>query len=160
MRRVGTLGAAHDRLAAALHAAPGWRTDRSSKSLTWRLQARPGTLYELFHSIDLGGRVRAFAAVRVVGDRALLVDLQAEDPGGGALPDLLAEVADRVQGRARVLEVRLPRRGALHARLAGELGFSEAATDTHLVVRTFREGADAAAEGAAFDYRFLDHEIF
>jgi hypothetical protein len=65
-----------------------------------------------------------------------------------------------MKGRARVLEVRLPRRGALHARLTGELGFAEAATDTHLVIRTFRAGADAAAEGAAFDYRFLDHEVF
>ena len=160
VRRAAALGAAHDRLAAALHAAPGWRTDRSAATLTWRLLARPGVAYELFHAVDVAGRARAFAAVRVVGDRALLVDLQAEDPGGGALPDLLAGVADEMKGRARVLEVRLPRRGALHARLTGALGFAEAATDTHLVVRTFREGADAAAEGAAFDYRFLDHEVF
>ena len=160
VRRAASLGAAHDRLAEALHAAAGWRTDRSAATLNWRLGARPGVAYELFHALDLAGRARAFAALRVVGDRALLVDLQAEDVGAGALPDLLAGVAAAAAGRARVLEVRLPRRGALHARLAGELGFAEAATDTHLVVRAFHEGIDAPAEGAAFDYRFLDHEIF
>jgi hypothetical protein len=160
VRRCAALGAAHDRLAEALHAAPGWRTDRSSAALNWRLTARPGVAYELFHAVTLAGRALAFAAVRVAGDRALLVDLQAEDPAGGALPDLLAGVAADFAGRARVLEVRLPRRGALHARLAGEFGFGEAAADTHLVVRTFRKDADAAAEGAAFDYRFLDHDVF
>ena len=158
--RAEALGAAHDRLAEALHAAPGWRTNRSAVALGWRLLSRPGVSYELFHAVDFAGRARAFAAVRIVGDRALLVDLQAESTDGGALPDLLAGVAAEVTGRARVLEVRLPRRGALYARLAGELGFAEAATDTHLVVRSFRADVDAAAEGATFDYRFLDHEVF
>ncbi|MCM3877991.1 MAG: hypothetical protein NEA02_16440, partial [Thermoanaerobaculia bacterium] len=78
----------------------------------------------------------------------------------GAIPDLLAGVAAEVAARARVLEVRLPRRGALGALLAGELGFGEAVTDTHLVVRAFLGGVDPAAEGAAFDYRFLDHDVF
>jgi hypothetical protein len=160
VQRCAALGAAHDRLAEALHAAPGWRTDRSAAALNWRLGARPGVAYELFHAVGLAGRPRAFAAVRVVGDRALLVDLQAEDVDGGALPDLLAGVAAEVTGRARVLEVRLPRHGALHARLAGELGFGEAVTDTHLVVRAFLSDVDPVAEGAAFDYRFLDHDIF
>lgn len=160
IRRCAALGAAHDRLAEALHAAPGWRTDRSAATLNWRLGARPGVAYELFHALDLAGRPRAFAAVRVMGGRALLADLQAEDADGGALPDLLAGIASEVAGRALVLEVRLPRRGALHARLVDELGFGEAATDTHLVVRAFRGDVDPAAEGAAFDYRFLDHEIF
>lgn len=160
VRRAGTLGPAHDRLAEALHAAPGWRTDRSAAALNWRLGTRPESAYELFHAVDLSGRARAFAAVRVIGDRALLVDLQAEDGGGGALSDLLAGVTEAVAGRARVLEVRLPRRGALHARLADELGFGEAPTDTHLVVRAFRGDVDPAAEGAAFDYRFLDHDVF
>jgi hypothetical protein len=160
VRRCTSLGTAHDRLAEALHAAPGWRTDRSAAALNWRLGARPGVAYELFHAVDLTGRARAFAAVRIVGDRALLVDLQAEDVDGGALADLLAGVAAEVAGRARVLEVRLPRRGALHARLAGALGFGEAATDTHLVVRAFLSDVDPAAEGATFDYRFLDHDIF
>ncbi len=160
VRRCAALGPAHDRLAEALHAAPGWRTDRSAAALNWRLGARPGVAYELFHAVDLAGRLRAFAAVRVVGDRALLVDLEAEDLGGGALPDLLAGVAAAVTGRARVLEVRLPRHGALFARLAGDVGFGEAATDTHLVVRAFRSDVDPVAEGAAFDYRFLDHDVF
>lgn len=160
VRRCAALGAAHDRLAEALHAAPGWRTDRSAAALNWRLGARPGVVYELFHAVDPAGRARAFAAVRVVGDRALLVDLQAEDVDGGALPDLLAGVAAATAGRARILEVRLPRRGALHARLAGTLGFGEAATDTHLVVRAFRSDVDPATEGVAFDYRFLDHDVF
>jgi hypothetical protein len=160
VRRCAVLGAAHDRLAEALHGAPGWRTDRSAAALNWRLGARPGVAYELFHSLNLAGRARAFAAVRVVGERALLVDLQAEDVNGGALPDLLAGVAAEMAGRARVLEVRLPRRGALHARLAGELGFGEAPGDTHLVTRAFRDDVEPAAEGAAFDYRFLDHDVF
>jgi hypothetical protein len=160
VRRCASLGSAHDRLAEALHAAPGWRTDRSAAALNWRLGARPGVEYGLFHTVDLAGRLRAFAAVRVVGDRALLVDLLAENVNGGALPDLLAGVASAMAGRARVLEVRLPRRGALHARLAGELGFAEAATDTHLVIRAFRDDVDPTAEGAAFDYRFLDHDVF
>ena len=160
VRRCAALGAAHDRLAEALHAAPGWRTDRSASTLNWRLGARPGVAYELFHAVDFTGRPRAFAAVRVVGDRALLVDLQAEDVDGGALPDLLAGVAAAVTGRARVLEVRLPRRSALYALLAGALGFGETDTDTHLVVRAFRSDVDPAAEGAAFDYRFLDHDVF
>lgn len=160
VRRCAALGAAHDRLAEKLHAAPGWRTDRSAATLNWRLGPRPGVDYELFHALDLSGRPRAFAAVRVVGDRALLVDLQAEDVNGGALPDLLAGVAAQVAGRARVLEVRLPRRGALSARLAREMGFSESPTDTHLVVRAFRGDVDPGAEGAAFDYRFLDHDVF
>ena len=161
VRRFAAFGAVHDRLAEALHAAPGWRTDRSAAALNWRLGARPGVRYELFHALDLAGRARAFAAVRIVNDRALLVDLQAEDvDGGGLLADLLAGVAAGVTGRARVLEARLPRRGALYLRLAGAFGFTEAATDTHLVVRAFRGDVDPAAEGAAFDYRYLDHEVF
>ena len=160
VRRFAAFEAAHDRLAEALHAAPGWRTDRSSAALNWRIGARPGVTYELFHAVDLAGRVGAFAAVRIVNDRALLVDLQAEDVDGGGLADLLAGVAADVTGRARVLEARLPRRGALYARLAGALGFTEAATDTHLVVRAFRGDVDPAAEGAAFDYRYLDHDVF
>lgn len=160
VRRCAKLGAAHDRLAEALHAGPGWRTDRSSAALNWRLGARPGALYELFHAVDLSGRVGAFAAVRLVNDRALLVDLQAEDVNGGALADLLAGVAAAVTGRARLLEVRLPRRGALHARLTREAEFAEVVTDTHLVVRAFRADVDALSEGEAFDYRFLDHDVF
>jgi hypothetical protein len=43
---------------------------------------------------------------------------------------------------------------------AAELGFTPAATDTHVTVRLLRDGFDVDAAARSFDYRALDHEIF
>ena len=90
------LVAGHDALAEALHARPGWRSDRSRAALDWRF-SRPGALYRVFVQAGPGGGSDAYAAVRVVGDRALLVDLQAADEGSGAVVDLLDDVSEALR---------------------------------------------------------------
>jgi hypothetical protein len=153
-------GPAHEPLAEALHAREGWRTDRSRAVLNWRYGERPGSPYRAFQLLDLRGRSRAYAVLRVVGDRALLVDLQAEDEGSGAVADLLGAVSRALGGTpARSLELRAASRSTLAAR-APELGFSPRASDTTLAMRTFLPGVDLERASRGFDYRFGDHEIF
>lgn len=152
--------AAHDPLAEALHARAGWRTERSSAVLNWRFFERPGAPYRTFQLLDATGRSRAYAVLRVVGDRALLVDLQAEDEGSGATVDLLAAVSETLAGTpAKTLELRAASRSVLAAR-APEMGFQPRASDTTLAMRTFLPGVDLERASRGFDYRFGDHEIF
>src|SRR5664280_1616408 len=128
--RGASLSAGHDALAEILHSRPGWRTDRSRATLAWRL-ARPGAAYDLFELLDGRGRSRAYAAVRVLGDRALLADLQAADEEAGDAADLLDTVAEAYAGSpARTLVLRAGSASRLAAR-AAELGFSPIPTDTH-----------------------------
>lgn len=153
-----SLSAGHDALAEALHARPGWRSDRSRATLSWRF-ARPGARYELFELLDGRGRSRAYAAVRVVGDRALLVDFQAGNEDAGDAADLLDAVAEACAGTpARALVLRAGSASRLAAR-AAELGFSPIPTDTHFTVRAL-DPAFPVEAARAFDYRGLDHEIF
>lgn len=157
--RGASLSAGHDALAEILHARPGWRTDRSRATLAWRL-ARPGAAYDLFELLDGRGRSRAYAAVRILGDRALLADLQAADEEAGDAADLLDTVAEAYAGSpARTLVLRAGSASRLAAR-AAELGFSPIPTDTHFTVRALDPAFAVDAAARAFDYRFLDHEIF
>jgi hypothetical protein len=153
-------GAAHDPLAEALHARAGWRTERSRAVLTWRYGERPGSHYRTFQLVDRQDRSRAYAILRVVGDRALLVDLQAEDERSGATADLLCAVSDALVGTpAQTLELRAASGSVLAAR-APELGFAPRASNTTLAMRTFMPGVDLERASQGFDYRFGDHEIF
>jgi hypothetical protein len=157
--RGASVSAAHDALAEIVHARPGWRTDRSRPTLSWRF-ARPGLAYDVHELVDPRGRSLAYAAVRLVGDRALLVDLQAADEAGGAVADLLDAVATSLHGTsARTLALRTSSASALAAR-SGELGFSPSPTDTHFTVRRFDRAFDLEKAARAFDYRFLDHDVF
>jgi hypothetical protein len=151
----------HDALAETLHARAGWRTDRSSRVLNWRFFARPNAEYRSLQLLDLGGRSLGYAVVRVVIDRALLVDLQVRDEESGTIADLIQAVSDSLAGTpATRLEFRAPSRSRTARRLAGELGFSPIPTDTYFEVRPFDAGFDIAKASRAFDYRFVDHEIF
>ena len=153
------LSPAHDALAEVLHARPGWRPDRSLETLSWRL-ARPGARYRVHELRDTRGRSSGYAVVRTVGERALVVDLQLADEESAALADLVAAVSETERGAgAACLVVRAPRDLRLGARLL-ELGFSQAASDTHFEVRPLDPAFDLAHAAAAFDYRFLDHDIF
>ncbi len=158
-RRGSAVSVAHDALAEALHARPGWRTDRSRTTLDWRF-ARPGVSYDVHELLDGRGHSTAYAALRTVADRALLVDLQAADEGGGAVADLLDAIEETL-GRtaARTLVLRAGSASGLAAR-AAELGFVGADTDTHFTVRPFHPAFGVARAAAVFDYRFLDHDVF
>ncbi len=158
-RRGSSVSSAHDALAEELHARAGWRTDRSRATLDWRF-ARPGVSYEVHELLDGRGRSTAYAAVRVVAGRALLVDLQAADEEGGAVPELLDAIAATLAGTgAQTLVLRAGSASGLAAR-AAELGFSRSDTDTHFTVRPFHPAFDLGTAAAAFDYRFLDHDVF
>lgn len=154
-------GAPHDALADVLHAREGWRTERSRTVLNWRYGDRPGAPYRTWQLLDRRGLSRAYAVVRIVNDRALLVDVQSVDEQSGALADLLDAIADAPHtAPVRTLEFRAASRSALAAR-AGELGFSPRLSDTTLVMRTFPpDAARFERVSRGFDYRFGDHEIF
>jgi hypothetical protein len=88
------------------------------------------------------------------------VDLQAADEGGGAVAELLDAVAADLDGTpARTMVLRAGSRSGLAAR-AAELGFAPSGSDTHFTVRPFHPAFDLAAAAPAFDYRFLDHDVF
>ncbi|HEX5854721.1 MAG TPA: GNAT family N-acetyltransferase [Thermoanaerobaculia bacterium] len=159
-RRGPALSAGHDSLAEAVHARAGWRSDRSRQTLDWRFAARPGVAYEMHELLDLRGRSRAYASVRLAGERALLVDLLAADETSGEVVDLLDGIVEALRETpARTLELRAGSASPLAAR-AGELGFSALATDTHFTARALDSGFDVDSAARAFDYRFLDHDVF
>ncbi len=154
------LSSAHDALAESLHARPGWRTDRSRATLDWRF-ARPGAAYLVSELPGPRGASRGYAAVRVVGDRALLVDLEVADEESGAVFDLLEDVAGGLLGTAAAcLALRAARSSRLAQRLESEGGFVPAAADCHFEVRLLDEAFDLDRGARAFDYRFLDHDVF
>lgn len=152
-------GPEHASLAETLHARAGWRTDRSAVTLNWRFK-RPGVRYDAIQLLDAAGRSCAYAVIRLVADRALLVDVQLADEEGRALYELLAAVTAHVQSRARRLEVRAPQDGTLAQRLREELGFGDEVSDTHFFVRPFDPEFDLLHAAKSFDYRFSDHDVF
>jgi hypothetical protein len=159
--RIARVDEAHDALAEAVHGRSGWRTDRSRAVVNWRFTTRPGVEYRLYQETDARGRSRAFAAVRLVMERALLVDLQASDENGGPLADLLLGISDDIAGTpAARLELRCPQKGVLAARLRAELGFTDEESDTHLEVRHLLPSFDLDRAAPLFDYRFSDHDVF
>ncbi|MEO8585920.1 MAG: GNAT family N-acetyltransferase [Acidobacteriota bacterium] len=152
--------AAHDALAEVLHARAGWRTDRSQKTMNWRFAARPNVSYAVHELVDARGRSRACAVLRIAGERGLLVDLQAADEDSGAVGDLLVAVGESLpRTTATQLVLRAGTASRLAAR-AAELGFVPAPTDTYFEVRPFTPAFDLERAAPAFDYRFVDHEIF
>jgi hypothetical protein len=154
------LSAGHAALAEALHARPGWRTDRSRRALDWRF-SRPGVAVLVRELAGPRGASRGYAAVRVAGDRALLLDVQVADEASGAVFDLLDDVAEALRGSAATrLVLRAARSSALARRLESEGGFSPSASDCHLEVRPLDPSFDLDAASRAFDYRFLDHDVF
>src|SRR5262249_17520411 len=154
------LTAAHDGLAEALHARPGWRTDRSRATLAWRF-SRPGASYLVRELASPEGASHGYAAVRVIGDRALLVDLQMADEERGPVFDLLEDVEEALRGTGLL---RLPLRAARTSRLARRLetdgGFRPTEPDCHFEVRPLDPAFDLAGVSRGFDYRALDHDIF
>ncbi|HEV8267796.1 MAG TPA: GNAT family N-acetyltransferase [Thermoanaerobaculia bacterium] len=154
-------GRSHESLAEILHARGGWRTDRSAATMSWRFFERPNVAYQVVELRSLAGRSRGFAAVRIVSDRALLVDLQLADESSGDLGDLLDAVSVSIAGGpARTLEVRSPSTLLLARRLTGEMGFVERASDCHFEVRPLDPGFDLERAARSFDYRFSDHDVF
>jgi hypothetical protein len=154
-------GSSHESLAELLRSRPGWRTDRSRRTLEWRFRSRPGVNYLTWQLLDRRGRSRAYAVVRLLGERAILADLQAAEERSGDLVDLLDAVsADLPATGATMLELRAASRSVLAERARSELGFSPRPSDTTFEVRAFDPALDLDAAGRAFDYRFCDHEIF
>lgn len=154
------LSTGHVALAEALHARPGWRTDRSRATLDWRF-SRPGSSYLVRELPGRRGASRGYAAVRVVGDRALLVDLEVADETSGGVFDLLDDVAEALRGStASLLVLRAARVSRLAQRLEVEGGFAPVAGDCHFEVRPLDPAFDLARAAPAFDYRFLDHDVF
>jgi hypothetical protein len=161
-RRVAdALSPAHDALAEALHARPGWRSDRSRRTLAWRFAPHGHARYLLVEMVDARRCSRGFAAIRVVEDRALLVDLQALDEKSGDVADLLDAVEEALAGSAaRRLVLRAPSGSRLGRRAEEEFGFAKQESDCHFEVRPLDPAFDTPAAARAFDYRFADHEIF
>jgi hypothetical protein len=155
-----TFSPAHDALTETLHARAGWRTDRSRATMNWRFAARPNASYVVHELVDGRGRSRACAVLRLVGERVLLVDLQASDEESGAVADLLDAVQESLRTTAATcFELRAGSSSRLAAR-AAELGFLPIPSDTHFEVRPFDPAFDLERASRAFDYRFIDHEIF
>ena len=153
-------GRPHEALAEVLHARPGWRTDRSARTLAWRF-SRPGFLYRSLQLLDARGRSRAYAVVSVRDRKALLVDLQVRSETDGTLVDLLAAVQERLAGADAVrMVLRSPQEGLLGKRLVDELGFAPEPSDTVLLMHPVADGFDFVAPARTFDYRFCDHDVF
>jgi hypothetical protein len=160
-RAGASFSAAHDPLAEELNARPGWRTDRSRAVLNWRFSPHADASYRVVELLDPRGASSACAALRVVEDRALLVELQVRDEESGALADLLDAAEEALAGTAaRRLVLRAPAWSRLTRRAVEEFGFAPAPSDCHFEVRPLDPSFDAVSEARAFDYRFLDHEIF
>jgi hypothetical protein len=156
-----SFSAAQDALAEALHARPGWRTDRSRATLDWRFSPHAGARYLVVELFDRRGASRGYASVRVVQERALLVDLQTRDEETGDLADLLDAVENALADTpARRLVFRAPSWSRLARRAESELGFAREASDCHFEVRPLDPAFDDLGAARAFDYRFSDHEIF
>lgn len=153
-------GRAHESLVEALHARPGWRTDRSADVVNWRFRERPGVTYRTLQLLGLSGKSRGYSVIRISNDAALLVDFQLLDEASPDLGDLLLETAQNVASEVRFLRVRLPQKSVLAKRFQEEWGFVPEESDTHLLVRPFDPGFDLATAAAAFDYRFSDHDVF
>jgi len=160
--RVGAaLSPAHDALAEALHARPGWRTDRSRATLNWRLSPHAGARYLVVELLDSGGASRGYAVLRAVEERALLLDLQARDEESGDLADLLEAAEGALAGTpARRLVLRAPSFSRVAQRAEAEFGFTRQPSDCHFEVRPLDPTLDVFGAARAFDYRFADHEIF
>lgn len=153
-------GSPHESLAEKIHSAIGLRTSRSAAVLEWRFRQRPGNLYTTVQLLNLAGRSRGYAVIRLSNDRALLVDIQAADPLGADLPDLLAAISTSLPAEARVVAVRLAQSSPFASRLVSEFDFQPEESDTHLIVRSLRPDFDVENAGKALDYRFCDHDIF
>jgi hypothetical protein len=150
----------HDELAEIIHSRPGIRTDRSRKTLDWRFGLHPRHSYRRFELLGPRGGSLAYAVVLQVGERALVVDLEARDDGEGPVADLLESVGEACSlSGAPHLEVRAARSTGLGPRLAA-LGFAESPPDTWLEVMPVAEGFPAVEAGGTFDYRYADHDIF
>ncbi len=159
VRAVEAFGQGHDALAERLRARPGIRTDRSRAALAWRFGSRPGVGYLLLEA-SRGRESAGYAVLRFVGDRALLVDLQAANEADGVVVDLLTAASTEAASRgARTLELRASQRGPLAAR-ASELGFQELASDTWLDLISIDPAYPFDDALASFDYRFGDHDVF
>ncbi len=153
-------GRAHEPLAELLHARPGWRTDRSVRTLSWRF-SRPGFVYRTFQLLDWRGTSRGFAVVAIREGRAALVDLQVASESDGTLADLIAAVQERLGTvAADRMVLRSPQHGLLASRLEGELAFVPEPSDTVLLMHPIADGFDFLAPGSTFDYRFADHDVF
>ena len=160
-RTGASFSAGHDALADAIHARPGWRTDRSRRTLDWRFSPHAGTAYRIVELLDGRAASRGYAVVRLVLERALLVDMEVRDEESGDVGDLLEAVSGSLEGSgATRLELRAAASSRLAARLEAEFGFAREPSDCHFEIRPIDPGFDALAAGRAFDYRFADHEIF
>lgn len=161
-RRIGaSFSTGHDALADALHARPGWRTDRSKRTLDWRYAPHAGATYRIVELLDRRAESRGYAIVRLVLERALLVDLEVLNEESGDVGDLLEAVSGSLEGSgATRLELRAATSSRLAGRLEAEFGFVRESADCHFEIRPIDPGFDALAAGRAFDYRFADHEIF
>ncbi|MFI5182443.1 MAG: GNAT family N-acetyltransferase [Thermoanaerobaculia bacterium] len=160
-RTASGVSAGHEALAEVLHARPGWRTDRSRKTLDWRYAPRAGAAYRFVELQDRRAVSRGYAVVRLVLTRALLVDLQVRDEESGDVGDLLEAVSGSLDGSgATSLELRASSSSRLATRLESEFRFAREASDCHFEIRPIDPAFDALAAGRVFDYRFADHEIF
>jgi lysine/ornithine N-monooxygenase len=89
------------------------------------------------------------------------VDLQVADETSGAVFDLLDGVAEALRGTgAAHLALRAARASRLAQRLEAEGGFAPTPTDCHFEVRLLDETFDLDRASRAFDYRYLDHDVF
>ncbi len=151
----------HDRLAARLHAQPGWRADRSRAALNWRFHARPTVYYRVVHAGPVAGDWAAYAVATTSGELAQLVDLQV-DPGRPEALGLLLTTLEHDLGPhgVRWLEV-----GIGPGRLAEELqarhGFTLLPDSPLTRCSGFvRDDFDWPPVAAALDPRLSDVDVF
>jgi hypothetical protein len=160
VRRVEDVSSGHDVLAEALHTRAGWRPDRSRAVVSWRFAKRPGFEYRIHEAVDRRGASQGFCVVRVIGERAVVADLQLLDESSGLLADLLRSATEGLGAGVTNVAVRCPQTGWLTRRLVSELGFAPEESDCHLEVRPLAPSFDLERAAPLFDYRYADHEIF
>ncbi len=122
--------------------------------------ARPGVRYRVRELSGPRRASRGYAALRLAGDRAILVDLQAADQASGDVFDLVDDVAEALRGPGARHSSSGPR--ARRRSPGGSKRKAARAVRFRLPLRgPPLEGTfDVDGASRAFDYRFLDHDVF
>lgn len=113
---------------------------RDRARANWRFHARPNRYYRMVWR-ERAGRLRAWAALSVAGDQALVADFLSERPDGADLPDLFAAAAAEAGRLGARRLVFWETGGGPGARVIEGLGGEIREAGFPLIVRSFDDAA-------------------
>jgi len=113
---------------------------RDRARANWRFHARPNRYYRMVWR-ERAGRLRGWAALSVVGDRALVADFLSESSDGADLPDLFAAAAAVAARLGASRLVFWETGGGPGARVIEGLGGKVSEAGFPLIVRSFDDAA-------------------